>query len=141
MSTRKLILTALVCGLAIMLAGGFKLLQVAREDVQAEVLALGVPATLGDMTVQVDAVEQSSAATVVTVTMSGVEGADAVEGWRLLVDGAVTGPLVSDPPGYGTTCGTTSRSTPVACTIGFGPSTGSVTVAYLRAGGQAQWAP
>ena len=109
MSTRKLILTALVCGLAIMLAGGFKLLQVAREDVQAEVLALGVPATLGDMTVQVDAVEQSSAATVVTVTMSGVEGADAVEGWRLLVDGAVTGPLVTDPPGYGTTCGTTSR--------------------------------
>jgi len=141
MSTRKLILTALVCGLAIMLAGGFKLLQVARDGVRAEVLAFGTAATLGDMTAQVDSVEQKPDATVVTVTMSGVEGADAVEGWRLLVDGAVTGPLVTDPPGYETTCATTSKSTPVTCTIGFAASTGSVTVAYLRAGDQSQWAP
>ncbi|MFM2047330.1 MAG: hypothetical protein RL383_1407, partial [Actinomycetota bacterium] len=32
MSTRKLILAALVCGLAIVLAGGVKLFQVAGED-------------------------------------------------------------------------------------------------------------
>ncbi|MFM8625417.1 MAG: hypothetical protein ACKOCC_00520 [Actinomycetota bacterium] len=141
MSTRKLILTALVCGLAIMLAGGFKLLQVARDDVRAEVLAFGTPATLGDMTVAVESVAQEPGATVVTVTMSGVEGADAVEGWRLLVNGEVTGALQSDPPGYETTCATTRASTPVTCTIGFAPSEGSVTVAYLRAGTQSQWAP
>lgn len=141
MSTRKLILTALVCGLAIMLAGGFKLLQVARDEVRAEVLSLGTAATLGDMTVSVDSVEQTGDATVVTVTMSGVEGADAVEGWRLLVGGAVTAPVGSDQPGYLTTCSTTSESTPTSCTIGFAPSEGSVTVAYLRAGAQSQWAP
>ena len=141
MSTRKLILTALVCGLAIMLAGGFKLLQVARDEVVAEVLTLGSTATLGDMTVSVDSVEQTSDATVVTVTMSGVDGADAVEGWRLLVDGTVTGPLESDRPGYQTTCATTRKSAPTSCTIGFAPSEGSVTVAYLRAGAQSQWAP
>lgn len=141
MSTRKLILTALVCGLAIMLAGGFKLLQVAGDDSRAEILALGTTSVLGDMTVAVDAIEQAPDATVVTVTMSGVEGADAVEGWRLLVAGEVTGPLLTDPPGFATTCATTSKSTPVTCTIGFAPSEGSVTVAYLRAGSQSQWAP
>lgn len=141
MSTRKLILTALVCGLTIMLAGGFKLLQVAGDDRRAEVLALGVSSTLGDMTVAVESLEQRADATVVTVTMSGVEGADASEGWRLLVGGEVSGPLVTDPPGAATTCATTSKSTPVTCTIGFAPSEGSVTVAYLRAGAQSQWAP
>lgn len=141
MSTRKLILTALVCGLAIMLAGGFKLLQVARDEVRAEVLALGTSATLGDMTVSVDSVEQTSDATIVTVTMSGVEGADAVEGWRLLVDGSVTGPVEQGQPGYETTCATTSASMPSTCVIGFAPSDGSVTIAYLRAGAQSQWAP
>lgn len=141
MSTRKLILTALVCGLAIMLAGGFKLLQVAGDDARAEVLTLGTSATLGDMTVSVESVDQRSDATVVTVTMSGVEGADAVEGWRLLVGGEVVGPVQSDEPGDASTCATTSLAPPSTCTIRFAPSEGSVTVAYLRAGAQSQWAP
>ena len=43
MSTRKLVLTALVCGIAIILAGGFKLLQVATDAPRVEVLAWGTP--------------------------------------------------------------------------------------------------
>ena len=72
MSTRKLVLTALVCGIAIILAGGFKLLQVATDAPRVEVLAWGTPATLGDMTVAVEKVEKSTEATLVTVTMRGV---------------------------------------------------------------------
>jgi hypothetical protein len=85
MSTRKLVLTALVCGIAIILAGGFKLLQVATDAPRVEVLAWGTPATLGDMTVAVEKVEKSTEATLVTVTMRGVAMAKgAFEGWRML---------------------------------------------------------
>ncbi|MEY3656003.1 MAG: hypothetical protein RL114_361, partial [Actinomycetota bacterium] len=72
MSTRKLILTALICGLAIMVAGGTKLFQMATEEAQAIVLSLGTPKTLSDMTVSVTKVEQSVDVTEVTVTMVGV---------------------------------------------------------------------
>ncbi|MFM9131157.1 MAG: hypothetical protein ACKORY_00245 [Actinomycetota bacterium] len=48
MSTRRLILTALLCGIAIVVAGGIKLLQVANEDAEIVVLALGTSSTLGD---------------------------------------------------------------------------------------------
>ena len=92
MSTRKLILSAILCGLAIVLAGGFKLIQVANEDVTVELLSLGTSQTLSEMTVAVEKMEQTTLATVVTVTMTGVDGSNATEGWRLLADGKVLGP-------------------------------------------------
>lgn len=136
MSTRKLILTALICGLAIMVAGGTKLFQMATEDAQAVVLELGTSSTLSDMTVSVTDVEQSADVTQVTVTMVGVEGADAVEGWRLLAGGEVISPLHSKSD-----CQPTTSDAKQTCILGFPTSTGSVTVAYLRAGQQSQWAP
>ena len=90
MSTRKLILTALVCGIAIVLAGGIKLLQVANETTKVTVLGFGDSSTLGDMTVSVLDITAQPDRTVVTVLMSGVEGADAREGWRMLAGGKVS---------------------------------------------------
>jgi len=136
MSTRKLILTALVCGLAVMLAGGVKLFQMATEDVEAVIFSLGTSQTLADMTVSVTGVEQSADATLVTVTMVGVEGTNAAEGWRLLANGTVISPVLSK-----STCRDTTVETVATCVVGFPGSTGSVTVAYLRAGEQSQWAP
>ena len=136
MSTRKLILTALVCGLAVMLAGGIKLFQMATEDVEGVVFSLGTSQTLADMTVSVTKVEQEADATLVTVTMVGVEGANAAEGWRLLANGTVISPLLTK-----STCRTTTTDVVKTCVVGFPESTGSVTVAYLRAGEQSQWAP
>jgi hypothetical protein len=92
-STRKLILTALLCGIAIVVAGGVKLFQVANEDAEVVVLSLGTPSTLGDMTVSVESIEQTEEGTDVTVSMGGVDGADATEGWRMLAAGKVVGPL------------------------------------------------
>lgn len=138
MSTRKLILTALVCGLAIMLAGGFKLFQVATEDVEAVVYDLGSEQTLGDMLVTVLEVQQSDAETTVSVRMRGVEGADGYEGWKLLADGKLSDPIVTadTPP-----C-VTKMAQYVECEIPFIGSTGtSLTVAYQRANLQSQWAP
>lgn len=140
MSTRRLILAALVCGLAIVLAGGFKLLQVAGNGVEVEVLAPGATAELGDMRVSVDAIEEVSGATLVAVTMTGVEGADALEGWRMLTGGEVFAPEADAEPAVGERCTVTRATEPVSCTVVFPESLGSVTVAYLRAGAQAQWA-
>ncbi len=136
MSTRKLILTALICGLAIMVAGGTKLFQMATEEATAVVFPLGTSKTLSDMTVSVRDVQQDVDATLVTVSMVGVEGGNAVEGWRLLAGGEVISPLLSK-----SACQATTVDVVQTCVVGFPESKGSVTVAYLRAGQQSQWAP
>ena len=84
MSTRKLILSAIACALVIILAGGAKIFQMSRDTITVEVFALGTERTLADMTVTVDSISQNADATIAHVTMVGVEGADATEGWRLL---------------------------------------------------------
>lgn len=138
MSTRKLILTALVCGLVIMLAGGFKLLQISTDDSEVTFLAAGDRATLGDMRVAVQSVEQRADATLVTVTMGGVDGGDALEGWRLVASGEAVLPR---PASGDDACRTTSATSDTTCVVEFPPSDGTVTVAYLRAGTRAQWSP
>jgi hypothetical protein len=138
MSTRKLILTALVCGLAIMLAGGFKLFQVATEDVEAVVYDIGTEQTFGDMLVTVVSVNQKPDGTFVTVSMRGVEGADGFEGWKLLADGELSDPVI----GASTEPCTIKVAQYVECVVPFVASVGSsVTVAYQRADTQSQWAP
>ena len=136
MSTRKLILTALICGLAIMVAGGTKLFQMATEEATSLVYSLGTSKTLSDMTVSVMDVQQNTDATLVTVTMVGVEGGNAAEGWRLIVGSDVISPLLSK-----TDCQSTTTDAAITCVVGFPESKGSVTVAYLRAGQQSRWAP
>ena len=73
MSTRKLILWALVCGVLILGAGSIKLLQTTSEDATVVLLQLGDEATLGDMTVSVQAVRTVSDRTLVDVEMRGVD--------------------------------------------------------------------
>ena len=142
MSTRKLILTALLCGLVIMVAGGIKLFQIAGEEPEVTALALGTGSRVADMTVSADAIDQQETATFVTVTMSGVEAADALEGWRLLAGGEVLSPLRGDDPVPGSNiCVITRATASTTCVVPFPASTGSVTVAYLRGGAQSQWAP
>jgi hypothetical protein len=138
MSTRKLILTALLCGLAILVAGGVKLFQVANDEKQVEILYFGDDATLGDMTVSVVGVERTAEATFVTVTMTGVDLVDgAADGWRLLADGRVREPLGSDDPNG---CRTVDATEATRCTVLFESAESAPTVAYVRAGEQRQWA-
>lgn len=137
MSTRRLILAALVCGLAIVIAGGIKLFQVATDTQQAQVLALGTSSTLGDMTVSANEINQTTNATLVTVTMVGVENEDATDGWLLLAAGELRSPI--EVEGVENPCTTTSATTAVTCVVSFEPSDGAVTVAYVRAETQSQW--
>ena len=138
MSTRKLILTALVCGLAILIAGGVKLIQVADRETTVEVLGFGDTATLGDMTVSVLEIADTADATLVTVSMVGVDLASGAEdGWRMLADGKVAEPLLVQD--QRDACGATSATTAVECVVAFGPADKTRTVAYVRAGEQRQW--
>ena len=138
MSTRKLILTALFCGLAILVAGGIKLFQVAADEKKVEILSFGDEATLGDMTVSVVGVEQTAEATLVTVTMTGVDlTSGAADGWRLLADGRVQEPAKSSDVNG---CTTVAVGSPTRCTVAFEAVESAPTVAYVRAGEQRQWA-
>ena len=138
MSTRKLILTALLCGLAILIAGGVKLIQVANDEAEVEVLAFGDEVTLGDMTVSVVAIDRRADATLVTVTMTGVDlTSGAAGGWRLLADGRVQEPAKSSEVNG---CTTVAAGSPTRCTVGFEAVESAPTVAYVRAGEQRQWA-
>jgi len=139
MSTRKLILSAIICALVIIVAGGAKIFQMTRDTITVEVFDLGVNRTLADMTVSVEAVSQNADVTVVHVSMVGVEGADAKEGWRLLAGGTVLSPVALPVGTLGVPCATTRSAIVSSCDLAFPASEGSVTVAYLRAGLQSQW--
>jgi len=139
MSTRKLIIWALFCGVLILGAGVFKLWQTTGDGAQVQLLQLGESAVLGDMTVSVNAVSKNASQTLVEVSMQGVEGADATAGWRMLVGGVISEaqPLTE---GSGTPCATTKLAEPTSCTVAFPVSEGTPTIAYIRAGQQEQWA-
>ena len=139
MSTRKLILSAIACALVIILAGGAKIFQMSRDTISVEVFALGTERTLADMTVTVQSVSQNANATIARVTMVGVDGADATEGWRLLAGGTVLSPIALPVGTLGVPCATPSADVVASCDMAFPASEGSVTIAYLRAGLQSQW--
>ena len=139
MSTRKLILAALICGLLIVVAGGVKLYQTVRDGNEVLLLALGESVTLSEMTVRVDGVRITSDRTLVDVALVGVEDASAIDGWRLLAGGKISEPM-SLPVGFGTECVTVKRDVESVCTVAFPVSQGTRTVAYIRAGEQRQWA-
>jgi len=130
---------ALVCGVLILGAGLFKLWQTTSDGAKVQLLQLGDSAVLGDMTVSVNSVSKSETQTLVEVSMQGVEGADALSGWRMLV-GAVISEAQPLADGSGTPCTTTKLAEPTMCTVAFPVSEGTPTIAYIRAGQQEQWA-
>ena len=139
MSTRKLILWALICGVLILVAGSAKLFQTAQKPVEVQLLALGDSVTLGDMTVSVTALRDIDDRTLVDVTMVGVAEAQAMDGWKLLSAGKLTDPVLL-PVGAGTECTLTQLEKTLVCTVAFPVSEGTRTVYYVRAGEQRQWA-
>ena len=139
MSTRKLIMWAMFCGVLILGAGLFKLWQTTGDGAKVQLLQLGDSALLGDMTVAVNSVSNSATQTLVEVSMQGVEGADALSGWRMLV-GAVISEAQPLSDGSGTPCTTTKLAEPTVCMVAFPVSEGTPTIAYIRAGQQEQWA-
>lgn len=141
MKTRTLLLWSVACGLLILVAGGFKLLQVATDRTEVPVFAVGESSRIGDMNVRVESITTDANGTRATVAMSGVSGELAVEGWRLLGDGEVVEPYTTVGDGVCDARTVVEGAAETVCIVRF-PSVETVqAVAYTRAGEQRQWAP
>jgi hypothetical protein len=111
--TRTLLLLALACGVAIMLAGAVLLFQLStRDDVEPPV-AIGNEAVVGDMLVVVEGASESAGTIEVTVRIGGVDDSDGAAGFRLIASGRAVEPIVG-----GDVC--TATTVDVAtCTVRF----------------------
>ena len=145
MSTRRLIITALVCGMAILVAGGIFLVRVAGSQAERTVAvhAVGDAVRVGDLTVTVDRSLPSATAfeIVVTVDASAAELAfptDAETPWSLLVrtprDRRTPSSDVS--PCRGQQIGTGGRLT---CALAFATGEGPAYLAFDWRGATLRW--
>jgi hypothetical protein len=74
--TRTLLLLSVATGLAILLAGGVLLLQLAGQEPTADLTPLGEPVSIGDATVVVESSTGSTDTLTVTLTAGGVADDD-----------------------------------------------------------------
>ena len=144
MKTRTLLILAVSCGLAILIAGSLLLLRLSNEEKADPALEVGDSAQLGDAVVTVDSYEVTDDAIVVTVTLSGVDDPDGVYGFTLIAPGKA----VSADPEMGTTgsedlaacSGFTAE--PVTCLLWFataGLEGSDRQLLFQRAAEQVRW--
>lgn len=134
MKTRTLLLLALACGLAIMLAGAVMLFQLTRENVAGEPALVGQPVDVGDMTVTVDGADEAGGVLSVSVRIGGVDDPDGAAAFRLIASGR---PIGQAPGG----CGATTVAEQ-ECELLFDVSTADGTsrvLFYERGDDQARW--
>lgn len=134
MKTRTLMLLALGCGVAIMLAGAVFLFQLSTQDAIAEPIPIGEEASVGDMRVTVVGSSETSGTLRVTITIGGTDDDDPTDEFRLI---ASARPVLLDS----TTCGPSS-ATGLDCAIEFdvsGVDGVSRVLFYERGDEQARW--
>lgn len=131
-STRKLIIASLICGLLILVAGTIKLLQTTSESsASPTLLAIGVTATMSNLSVTVNDVQVTQDRTLVNVTMNGLNDASPVDGWSMLSNGQITSPTgTNDCP---------ISADVVTCTVEFVVAVGTPTIVFTHAGEKRQW--
>lgn len=126
----------------ILLAGGFKLFQVATDRTEVPVNKLGVATTIGDMITKVTRIEESAGGVSVSIEMSGVAGDSVIDGWRLLGDGEVLEPSGAvDEGACDASTVVPDDAATIQCVLRFAAVKAVQAVAYTRAGEQRQWGP
>jgi len=136
MKTRPLLLLSVVCGLAVLLAGTLQLLRLADQKA-SETLAIGEEGRAGDAVVVVDDYSENATRAVVTVTVSGVDDPDGIEGFVLANVAAVVPPLAEGTEA----CTALTRQT-TTCTLTFateGFEGSSRQLVFRRAAEQVRW--
>lgn len=145
MSTRRLIITALVCGMAILVAGGIFLVRVAgsRAERTVAVHTVGEAVRVADLTVTVGRSAPSATAfeIVVTVDASAATLAfptDAETPWSLVVRTARErlAPSSDVTPCRGQQIRSASRLT---CALAFAPGEGPAYLAFDWRGATLRW--
>ncbi|MAT07439.1 MAG: hypothetical protein CL424_20635 [Acidimicrobiaceae bacterium] len=138
MKTRTLLLLALACGLAIMLAGAVFLFQLAGQDDVADAIPIGEPVEIGDLTVEVEAADESDGVLSVGIRVAGVDDPDGASGFRLIASGRPLAPVEDDAADA---CAATTVEETV-CVVRFDVSTADGTsrvLFYERGEEQARW--
>lgn len=128
MKTRNLLLWALACGIAIMLAGAVFFFQLATRDELAEPIPVGTPAEVGDVTATVTGADEAGGVLTVQLTVDAPAGIDATTGFHLIASGRAVEPA--------------SVVCPDACTVTFDVSVADGTsrvLFYERGEDQARW--
>lgn len=134
MSTRKLIIASLICGILIVVAGTIKLLQTSGDSGRTiGLFALGSNVQVAGLEVAVSDVRVTEEKTLVNITMSGSDIASPISGWSMLANGEITAPLDS------TNCPISESSQRVSCTLEFVVAVGTPTLIYARDDEKAQW--
>lgn len=140
MKTRTLLLLAVGCGTAILIAGVFLFVKLAGQDDPVEAVPVGVPTTVGDVRVTVETFAESAGGVDVVVSIGGVDDDDAVERFSLVTPGGAVVPETSsaaDPPPCGALTVDEQR-----CTLAFplpaNPGTTRILV-FRRGEEQVRW--
>jgi hypothetical protein len=144
--TRTLILLAVACGLAILIAGGafFVRLALNKDELTVpDILAPGQSQQVGPVTATVTASAEAGDLVVVQVHLETDERLDdAGTGWSMVVTGdtAARAP-VSMPPGQGPACAGTAveAGQAVDCAVAFPAGDGDRYVAFAVGDVQRQW--
>ncbi len=134
MKTRTLLLLALGCAVAIMIAGAVMLFQLTRDQDAGEPTPIGRAVDVGDMSVTVDGAEEVGGVLSVRVRIGGVDDQDGTADFRLIASGR---PIRQEPG----TCGPTTGSLQ-ECELRFDVSTADGTsrvLFYDRGDDQARW--
>jgi hypothetical protein len=143
-STRRLITLALICGLAILVAGAVMLFRLARDRDRLTIhtLAPATAATVGGVHVRIATHDRAAgvARIVVAIDTPADHGlADAADGFSLNIGG------LRDPQTPAGTEVPACRGLAVAplqsvsCTLTFADRPGSATLAYANRGEQVEW--
>jgi len=141
-STRKLIITALICGLAILVAGGIQLVRISHNKPAVPVLVQGEKAVVGGVRATVTNSARDDRGFHVGVELSAPSASTvAVTDFTLLVGGKLEQPTnTSTSSAPACAAPIALRTAPTRCTLDFEDRAGSATLAFSRAGDQRIWA-
>lgn len=119
MRTRTLLILAVCCGLAILLAGSIQFFRLAGggDDVPDD-LAIGAAATAGDLDATVLSAAERDGLLRVTVELAGVDDPEGLVNFRLIVGDDVLEPLTPAQAGDGACAGFTEAAQ--TCDLVFG---------------------
>jgi hypothetical protein len=137
MRTRTLLLLAVTCGLAILVAGTIQLLRLVGQEA-ATILEVGDPGRAGDAVVVVTDFSERDEVAVVTVRLSGVDDPRGLEGFALAGVSKVSVPL----PGEGAQACREFTVAEAECTLSFsteGFEGRSRQLLFRRAEEQVRW--
>lgn len=127
-------LLAVSCGLAILLAAALFFLQLSNQAEPAQALEVGDTAQLGDAVVSVDNYAATDDVIEVTVTLSGVDDPDGLNGFTLIAPGKAVSADASGCAGF--------TVQPTTCVLRFAASAlegSDRQLLFQRAAEQARW--